>query len=40
MRVLTPLTLNWGRQLMARRKDRPGPLDPRSQLILRAIMEE
>jgi len=25
---------------MARRKDRPGPLDPRSQLILRAIIEE
>src|SRR6188472_2414452 len=25
---------------MARRKDRPGPLDPRSQQILRAVIEE
>src|ERR671914_847149 len=25
---------------MARRKDRPGPLDPRSQLILRAVIDE
>src|SRR5688572_25853706 len=25
---------------MARRKDRPGPLDPRSQAILRAVIEE
>ena len=25
---------------MARRKDRPGPLEPRSEAILRAIIEE